>query len=92
MVTEEDIKRDYVNANEASQIINVNNSRIRQICIEGKFEGAFKVGDTWLIPRKAVGNYSKRKRGPKPKPTLRETITNALNEATNLNEVNNDEH
>ena len=65
MVTEEDIKRDYVNANEASQIINVNNSRIRQLCIEGRFQGAFKVGDSWLIPRNIVENYTKKKTGPK---------------------------
>lgn len=65
MVTEEDIRKEYVNAHEAAAIIGVNNSRIRQICIEGRFQGAFKVGETWLIPRNLVENYTKKKTGPK---------------------------
>ena len=65
MVTEEDIRKEYVNAHEAAAIIGVNNSRIRQICIEGRFQGAFKVGETWLIPRNTVENYTKKKTGPK---------------------------
>ena len=74
------LKRDYVNAIEAAEMINVNDSRIRQLCIEGKLNGAFKIGDTWLIPRESVTNYKPGKRGPKPKPPIKETVTNVLNE------------
>ena len=46
MITKEDINKDYVVATEAAQKLNVNNSRIRQLCIAGRFEGAFKIGET----------------------------------------------
>ena len=73
MITEENLKREYVTAKEASKILNVNDSRIRQICIEGKFEGAFKLADTWLIPYQAVKNYNRGKKGPKYKPSKSES-------------------
>ena len=94
MISEENIRREYVTALEAAQLIGVNDSRIRQICIEGKFEGAFKLGETWLIPRKSVLRYMPGRRGPKPRipkgETDRDVINNALKEADNLKKEETD--
>ncbi len=67
MITEEEIRRDYVSGKEASDLLDVNESRIRQILSESRFPGAFKFADTWLIPRKSVENYTRLKPGKKKK-------------------------
>ena len=88
MISEKDLREEYATALEAAQITGLNDSRIRQICIEGKFAGAFKIGDTWLIPRKSVSRYMPGKRGRKPKTprnkTDREILEQAIQEAANL--------
>ena len=33
-----------------AEVGGVNRSRIRQLCIEGRFPGAFKLGNSWVIP------------------------------------------
>ena len=65
MISEKEIRRDYVSSEEASDILCVNNSRVRQLLSMGRFSGAFKFADTWLIPRVAVENYTRLKPGKK---------------------------
>ena len=65
MVTEDEIRRDYVSGKDASELLGVNESRVRQILSMGRFSGAFKFADTWLIPRKSVENYTRLKPGKK---------------------------
>ena len=65
MITEQDIRREYVSAEEATQLLNVNDSRVRQISRANRFPGAFKFADTWLIPRESVANYTRGKPGKK---------------------------
>lgn len=65
MITEQDIRREYVSAEDATQLLNVNDSRIRQILRAGRFPGAFKFADTWLIPRASVAGYTRGKPGKK---------------------------
>lgn len=84
MNVEEILKQEYVNAIEAAEMLNVNDSRIRQLCIGGKLASAFKIGDTWLIPRTSVLNYKPGKRGPKSKPSIKDTILDVVNNADNL--------
>lgn len=67
MITEEDVRREYVSANDATVLLDVNDSRIRQILRAGRLPGAFKFADTWLIPRKAIEGYTRQKPGVKPK-------------------------
>ena len=67
MITEKDIRKEYVSAVEATQLLNVNDSRVRQILRAERFPGAFKFADTWLIPRVAVENYTRMKPGKKRK-------------------------
>ncbi len=87
MITEEDFKREYVNAEEAANMIEVNQSRIRQICLAGRFKGAFKVGSIWFIPRTSVKGYSATKLKPGPRTRKRtsqsdrDIINNALQES-----------
>ena len=65
MITEKDIRREYVSADEATELLNVNSSRVRQILRDDRLPGAFKFADTWLIPRVAIENYEREKPGPK---------------------------
>ncbi len=65
MITEEDIRREYVSADDATQMLNVNDSRVRQIIRAGRLPGSFKFADTWLIPRDAVAGYQRMKPGKK---------------------------
>lgn len=65
MISEEDIRREYVSANDATSLLDVNDSRIRQILRAGRLPGSFKFADTWLIPRVAIEGYTRKKRGVK---------------------------
>lgn len=67
MVTEAEIRRDYVSVSDAANLLNVNDSRIRQFLMMSRFHGAFKFADTWLIPREAVMNHERLKPGKKKK-------------------------
>ena len=67
MITERELSSEFYSGPQAAKILKVNNSRIRQLCLSGRFEGAFKFGDTWLIPRVLVDNYRRGRPGPKPK-------------------------
>lgn len=71
MLTQEELDRDYVDAPEAARLLNIGNARIRQLCLEGRFEGALKTGKSWLIPRTAVKNHTRLPSGPKPKTAKR---------------------
>ncbi len=39
----------------------MNDCRIRQILRAGRLPEAFKFADTWLIPRKAIEGYTRKK-------------------------------
>lgn len=65
MITEEDIRREYVSANDATSLLDVNDSRIRQILRAGRLPGSFKFADTWLIPRVAIEGYTRKRPGAK---------------------------
>lgn len=65
MITEDDLRQQFLSGPEVAGLLHVNNSRVRQICLAGRFAGAFKFGDTWLIPRDAVAGYRRMKPGKK---------------------------
>ena len=60
-----DIKEKYVTIEEAAEIANRKSSLIRILCREGRFPGAVKMGNSWIIPREEVEAYKPAKRGPK---------------------------
>jgi len=65
VITEETLKKEFYSGPEVANLLHVNNSRVRQICLAGRFNGAFKFGDTWLIPRASVAGYTRGKPGKK---------------------------
>ena len=65
MITKKEIYEDYVNLATAAQMLKVSKTRINILCREGRFNGAFKAGWSWLIPRTAVLNFKPLKRGRK---------------------------
>lgn len=65
MITEEILRREFYSGPEVAVLLGVKNSRMRQLCLAGRFAGAFKFGDTWLIPREAVENFTRLKPGKK---------------------------
>ena len=88
MIAQEEIEREYINAKQAGEKLGLSPSRISRLCSSGRFEGAFKAGGSWLIPRKAVDDHEPLPPGPK---TAHRILTNAINKANNLNEgANND--
>lgn len=51
---------EYMTTKETVQKWNISERRIRQLLIEGRIEGAVKVGKTWNIPKDAVKPVDKR--------------------------------
>jgi len=60
-------KKDYVSVTEASEMLGLQRARTGVLCREGRFPGAIKVGNSWIIPRKAVENHKPLPPGVKPK-------------------------
>ena len=57
----------YITAPEAGEILGLKKARIGQLCRGGRFDGAIKIGDAWIIPREAVLNHKPLPPGVKPK-------------------------
>ena len=86
MLTQAEINKNYMDSPEAARMLNITDSRIRRLCLDGRFEGAIKAGKSWLIPRIAVGNFKRLAPGKKPPGTdEKELLLQAINEANNLN-------
>ena len=75
------IKEEYVDQRTAAQMLNVSQARISQLCPQGRFPGAVKIGWSWIIPKEAVKNFKPSSRGRKPK--------KRNNKTDNLEEVDN---
>ena len=61
----EEILAKYVAQKTAAEIMKVTPSRISQLCNQSQFEGAIKIGGSWIIPKTAIENYKPNKRGRK---------------------------
>jgi hypothetical protein len=64
---EENIENNYVGALEAGKMLNITRSRIGKLCLAGRFPGAVKIANSWIIPREAVLNHKPLPPGVKPK-------------------------
>jgi Fic family protein len=51
----------YLTTKEVASKWNVNDRRVRALCEEGRVDGAFKVGKTWMIAEDATKPYDARK-------------------------------
>ena len=89
MIDEKAIE-DYVDQVTAGNILNVSQGRISQLCSQGRFQGAMKIGWSWIIPKEAVENFQRRRRGPRPKTPQneidKEFLAEVVNQANNLRE------
>ena len=56
METRDILEKDFYNGVQAAQKLGVNKSRIYALAAQGRFEGAFKAWDSWLIPKLSVDN------------------------------------
>jgi excisionase family DNA binding protein len=65
-----DLKDKYVTVEEAAELANRKTSLIRVLCRDGRFPGAVKMGNTWIIPKHEVMAYQPAKRGVKPQKEL----------------------
>ena len=65
-------RNSFVSVSEAAKILKIDRSRVGRLCREGRFEGASKIGKSWIIPREAVLNHTHLKPGPKLKTPRRE--------------------
>ena len=83
MIAQAEIEKDYYTAKQASEILGLSPSRISRLCSSGRFQGAFKAGGSWLIPREAVDTHKPLPPGPKPG---NKVLRQAINEADNLRE------
>ena len=61
----ENILENYVAQSTAAEMMKVTLSRISQLCNQSCFEGAVKMGGSWIIPKSAIKNYKPKKRGRK---------------------------
>ena len=59
MLTQQELNAVYMDAPEAAKRLKIGNARIRQLCLEGRFEGAVKTGRSWLIPRASVEGHER---------------------------------
>ena len=59
----DDIRENYMTAPQAAKYLGITRNRVGRLCIEGRFLGAGKIDDMWLIPREAVENHKRLKPG-----------------------------
>jgi excisionase family DNA binding protein len=75
----------YVTVEEAAELANRKASLIRILCREGRFPGAAKMGNAWVIPKEEVEAYRPAKRGVKPRQAKLDAEKAAILEEANLN-------
>ena len=71
MINEAMIKDNYVDQLTAGKMLNVTQGRISVLCSQGRFNGAMKVGWSWIIPKTSVENFTRLPRGVKAKTAKR---------------------
>ena len=57
------IRENYMTAPQAAEYLSITRNRVGRLCLEGRFNGAGKIGDTWLIPRESVESHKRLKPG-----------------------------
>lgn len=45
---------DYMTLREASEVWGIGARRINTLCVEGRIEGATRIGNMWVLPRNAT--------------------------------------
>lgn len=53
---------------ECAEILEMKLDDVRNYCRRGRFEGAIRFGNEWLIPREAIRQYAEKSRGKPGRP------------------------
>ena len=59
----DEIREHYMTTPQAAKYLGLTRHRVGRLCLEGRFLGAGKIDDMWLIPREAVENHKRLKPG-----------------------------
>lgn len=90
MLTQAELNKSYIDSPEAARMLNISDSRIRRLCLDGRFEGAIKAGKSWIIPKIAVENFKRLPPGIKPRGyDEKKLLEQVIHEANNLKEDDN---
>lgn len=54
------MEQKYISLKEAAEKWGIGDRRINTLCLQGRIQGAFKVGNTWAIPENAEKPVDKR--------------------------------
>ena len=92
MIDTSEFMKNYVDQVTAAKMLNISQSRISQLCTEGRFQGASKIGWSWIIPKVAVENFKPQKRGPKPTALTPEQTKEVISEALGQPKEDKNDH
>lgn len=53
------VREHFMTAPQAAKYLGISRNRVGRLCLQGRFKGAGKMDDTWLIPTDAVKNHEK---------------------------------
>lgn len=56
---------ELISVHDAALLLNVDRSRVKLLCRQGRFDGAVKIARNWVIPRASVENFQRLKPGVK---------------------------
>ena len=59
------ISGEYMSAHDVALRLNIDRSYILVLCRQGRFDGAEKIGNYWVIPRASVEKFQRLKPGVK---------------------------
>lgn len=65
------LREHLLSATDAGKMLGLSTVRINVLLNQGRFEGAEKIGNYWVIPREAVENFKRLPPGVKPKTPTR---------------------
>ena len=89
------LHNDLLSAKETSKILGISVIRVGVLCRQGRFNGAEKIGSSWIIPRQAVENFTRLPPGVKSKTATRlqdkELIANTFAKLQNQEGENNND-
>lgn len=57
---------------ECAEILEMKLDDVRNYCRRGRFEGAMRFGNEWLIPRESIRQYAEKSRGKPGRPKFDE--------------------
>ncbi len=56
---------ELISVHDAALLLNIDRSRVKLLCRQGRFDGAVKIARNWVIPRASVESFQRLKPGVK---------------------------